>query len=485
MSKKVRIKNADYVVAFDGTQHRLIKGGDVDYEGNTITYVGPTRDVETDAYDDTIDARGFMVMPGLINTHGHASSEGLKKGVLEDRGSRKLYMSGLYESIGLVSPVSFEDKATALRVGMTEMLKSGCTTVLEEGGHDDDTVHVVAETGIRAYPTKIYNAGRWYTENGHRVDYDLDEKRGMKALEDAVEFIKRTNGMYNDRIRSLLSPHAPDTLTLDMLRKTREAADELGVPVHVHAAQSVVEFHEMVRRHGRTPIEVLYDTGLMGPDVMLGHCIFLNDHPWINFKDANDFDLIVETKTNVDYAPWVFGRRGIIMHSLSRHLEAGTNVSLGTDSFPQDMMEVMRWAAVFTKIAERDSWKGTAAQVFTAATLGGAKALGRDDLGRLASGAKADIVMVDLNNLWMRPLLDPIKSLVFTATSRAVHTVIVDGQVVVRDRQILTVDEEKLVWDLQGAADRAIEAGFPAKDWAKRTIDEMAPLSFPLWDGQA
>src|SRR5690606_29764082 len=115
-------------------------------------------------------------------------------------------------------------------------------------------------------------------------------------------------------------------------------------------------------------------------------------------------------------------------------------------------MEVMRYAAVFSKIAERDSWKGTAGQVFTAATLGGAKALGRDDLGRLAPGAKADIVLVDLNNLWMRPVRDPIKSLVFTATSRALHTVIVDGRVVVKEGRVLTLDEEKLVWELQAAA---------------------------------
>jgi len=480
----VQIKGADWVVAYDGQQHRLLKNGDVWYEGNTIIHVGPSTGYvpEGKPADEVVDGSGFLVIPGLINTHGHATGEALKKGVLEDTGSRKLGMSGLYEYP--IRPATREDMYTALRVGLLEMLKSGCTTVLEEGQHDDESVHVVAETGIRAYVTRIYNAGWWYTRNGHRVDYDLDDERGRKSFEEAVEFTRRHQNLYDGRIKSLLSPHAPDTCPPWMLRMTREAADELGVPVHVHCAQSVVEFDEMIRRYGRTPVEVLYDAGLVGPDVMFGHCVFLNDHPWINYRDANDLQLILETRTNVDYAPWVFGRRGIIMHSFARLVEAGVNVSLGTDSFPQDMMEVMRWAAIFSKIAERDPWKGTAGQVFTAATLGGAKALGRDDLGRLAPGAKADIVLVDLNNLWMRPVRDPIKSLVFTATSRAVHTVIVDGRVVVKEGRVLTLDEEKLVWELQAAADRAVAAAFPHRDWAGRTIDEIAPLSFPLWQAE-
>lgn len=482
MQKTRVIRNADYVVAFDGERHRLITGGDIAFRGNTITFVGKGY---TGEFDEEIAGAGFMVTPGLINTHGHATSEALKKGMLEDRGSRKLYMSGLYESVAAIRPESLADKQTALRVGLTEMLKSGCTTVLEEGGHEDATVPTVAETGIRAYVTRAYNAGMWRTDNGHRVDYDLDEARGNENLDMVIDFIKRHNGTHGDRIRSLLSPHAPDTCPPGLLRRSREAADQLGVPIHVHCSQSVVEFNEMVRRHGRTPVELLHDCGLTGPDVMFGHCIFTNDHPWIQFVDADDLKIIRETDTTVDYAPWVFGRRGIIMYSFAKYVDAGVNVSLGTDSYPQDMMEVMRWTAVFSKIAERDSWRGTAAQVFTAATLGGAKALGRDDLGRISPGAKADLVMVDMNTLWMRPDHDPIRSLVFSATSRAVHTVIVDGETVVADGTILTLDEQALLPELQAASERAVDAAFPARDWAGRTREEMAPLSFEPWDGPA
>lgn len=474
------IRNADWVVAFDGEKHRLIKGGDVAYNGNTITYVGKKY---TGDFENEINGSGRMVMPGLINTHGHATSEALKKGVLEDRGARRLGMSGLYDSVATVSPVSPEDKHTAIRVGLTEMLKSGCTTVLEEGSHDVESVDVVASTGIRAYTSRAYNAGMWYTKNGTRVDYDLDEQRGEENFAIAMEFTQKVNGTHDDRIRSLLSPHAPDTCPPSLIQKTREWADKLNMPVHVHASQSIVEFNEILRRYGQTPVEYLHENGLSGPDVMYGHCIFTNDHPWVQFVDANDFELIVETNTTVDYAPWVFGRRGIIMHSFAKYVDAGVNVSLGTDSFPQDMMEVMRFAAIFTKNAERDPWRGTAAQVFTAATIGGAKALGRDDLGRISVGAKADLVLVDTNTLHMRPIHDPIKSLVYSATSKAVDTVIVDGNIVVENREIKTLKESDLIMELQAASDRAVDAAFPGKDYLGRQFQEANPIAFDLWDG--
>ena len=474
------IRNADYVVAFDGQKHRLIQGGDVAYDGNTITYVGKKY---TGNFAKEISGSGRMVMPGLINTHGHATSEALKKGVLEDRGARRLGMSGLYDSVATVGPVSPEDKHIALNVGLTEMLKSGCTTVLEEGSHDVDTVEVVAATGIRAYTTRAYNAGMWYTTTGTRVDYDLDEARGEENFAKTLDFIDKVNGTHNDRIRSLLSPHAPDTCPPSLIQKTREYADKLNLPVHVHASQSVVEFDHIMRTYGQTPVEYLHANGLSGPDVMYGHCIFTNDHPWIQFVDARDFELIVETNTTVDYAPWVFGRRGIIMYNFAKYIDAGVNVSLGTDSFPQDMMEAMRFAAIFTKNAERDPWRGTSAQVFNAATLGGAKALGRDDLGRISVGAKADLVLVDLNTLHMRPIHDPIKSLVFSATSKAVDTVIVDGEIVVEGREIKTVNEAELIPQLQAASERAVEAAFPGKDYLGRQFHEANPLAFDVWDG--
>lgn len=473
------IKGADWVVGFDGSGHRYLRNADVVFSGDTITYVGKRY---TGAADTVVDGSGKLVHPGLINTHGHASMEALKKGLLEDRGSSKLGMSGLFEYP--LRAHSREDVHVALRVGLTEMLKSGCTTVLEEGSHDLESVDVVEQTGIRAYTTRVYSNGRWFTSNGHRVDYDLDDARGERAMQESLDFTRAVNAAGKPRIRSMLSPLSPDACSKAILRETRKVADEEGLRVHVHCSQSVPEFHEMIRRHGQTPPEVLDECGLLAPDVSLGHLIFLNDHPWIGFQAANDFELVKASGANVDYAPWVFGRRGIIQYSFARWARAGVNISLGTDSFPQDMMHVMRWAAIFSKIADRDPHQGSAAQVFTAATLGGAKTLGREDLGRLAVGAKADVVMVDLDNLWMRPVRDPLRSLVFTATSRAVDKVFVAGELVVDGGRVLTQDEAQLVVELQAAAERTLEGSFPALDWAKRSPDEMFPYTFEMWDGE-
>jgi cytosine/adenosine deaminase-related metal-dependent hydrolase len=479
VGRVTHIKSADWVVGFDGQQHRYLRNADVVWEGDTLTFVG--RGYQGPA-DEVVDGSGKLVHPGLINTHGHASMEALKKGLLEDRGSKKFWMSGLFEyPLRAQTP---EDMHVALRVGLTEMLKSGCTTVLEEGRHDLDSVAVINETGIRAYPTRIHANGFWGTKNGHEPFWDLDDDKGFESLQASVDFINAVNSMGEPRLRSMLSPLSPDACTKDLLRATREVADREGWRIHVHCSQSVVEFNEMMRRYGQTPPEVLDSCGLLAPDVSLGHLIFLNDHPQIAHVDADDFELVRSRGASVDYAPWVFGRRGIIQYSFARWARAGVNVSLGTDSFPQDMMHVMRWAAIFSKIADRDPHQGTAKQVFDAATLGGARTLGRDDLGRLAAGAKADVVMVDLDNLWMRPVRDPLRSLVFTATSRAVDRVYVGGTMVVDGGRILTQDEEQLARDLQKAAERTLENSFPALDWAKRTPDEMFPLAYELWDGE-
>jgi cytosine/adenosine deaminase-related metal-dependent hydrolase len=472
------VKQADWVVGFDGERHRYLRDADVVWQGDELTFVGKGY---TGPADEIVDGSGMLVHPGLINTHGHASMEALKKGLLEDRGSRKLGMSGLFEYP--LRAQSREDVHIALRVGLTEMLRSGCTTVLEEGRHDLESVAVVEASGIRAYPTRIHANGFWYTENGHRVDYDLDDARGEEALDTSVQFIRDVEAMNHPRLNSMLSPLSPDACSKDLLKATREVADREGWRVHVHCSQSVVEFNEMIRRHGQTPPEVLDECGLLAPDVSLGHLIFLNDHPWIQFQDADDFELVKNSGANVDYAPWVFGRRGIIQHSFARWARAGVNVSLGTDSYPQDMMHVMRWAAIFSKIADRDPYQGNAAQVFDAATLGGARTLGRDDLGRLAPGAKADVVMVDLDTLWMRPVYDPLRSLVFSATSRAVKHVFVGGERVVDDGRILTQDEDQMIRDLQAAAERTLQGSFPELDWAKRSPDEAFPLTYEPWDG--
>jgi 5-methylthioadenosine/S-adenosylhomocysteine deaminase len=177
---------------------------------------------------------------------------------------------------------------------------------------------------------------------------------------------------------------------------------------------------------------------------------------------------------------WVFCRRGVAMESFARYRASGINMSLGTDTNPQSVIEAMRWAAVVSKLMERNTQATTAADVFDAATLGGARALGRDDLGRIAPGAKADLVLWQASSWGMTPLRDPVKNIVYNATAEDVDRVYVDGRLVVHDGRVLAADEAAILAALQAGADR-MWPRMRQFDWAERDADALSPQTYPEW----
>ncbi len=476
-----RMVRASHVVAYQDGGHRHLRDGAVVWEGGTIVHVGPAGSYDGTA-DEVIDAGTGVVTPGLINTHAHLYESPLDKSFVEDKGSRQFGLSGLFEYLPARSAASDDEASRAcIAFSMAELLRTGTTTVMEIGSFGDDVVAQAERFGVRAYVAQGYRSGRWYTDDGKTVKYAWDEAAGEEGLRKAVAFVEANEGRANGRIRGFLSPAQVDTCTEDLLRRSKDAARALGVPLALHASQSVPEFWEMTRRHGRTPIEWLGDIGFLGPEVILGHAIILGGGTWANYH-GDDIGLLADTGTNVAHAVWVFARRGIAMESFSRYRARGVNMTLATDTAPQSMIETLRWAAVLSKVVDRQTEATTATDVFDAATLGGAKALGRDDLGRLAPGAKADLLVWAGESLTMTPLRDPIRNLVYSAQGEDLATVVIDGEVVMRDRVIPGVDVARLAHDLQAAAER-MWPRIPNGDWAGRTVDELSPQSYPPFAG--
>jgi cytosine/adenosine deaminase-related metal-dependent hydrolase len=249
----------------------------------------------------------------------------------------------------------------------------------------------------------------------------------------------------------MLFPYQFDA-SAELLVDVKQASRELDVPVHMHTSQSLFEFHDCLRRYNKTPVQYLDSIDFLDPRTILTHLIYTTLHPASGYRpgDLSDLRIVADSGAHVAHCSMVYVRRGKILGSFSRYRKMGINVPLGTDTFPQDMIEEMRWAALACKWIDGNANHGTAREVFDAATIDGARALGRDDIGRLAPGAKADITIVDLSKLHIGPVDDPIKSLVYAASGTDVDTVLVDGKVVVEGGRVPGIDEADLI---QKAAD--------------------------------
>jgi cytosine/adenosine deaminase-related metal-dependent hydrolase len=275
----------------------------------------------------------------------------------------------------------------------------------------------------------------------------------------------------------MVVPAQIDTCSEGLLRDSFAEAKMRGLSWQIHAAQSVTEFQEITRRHGFTPIGWLDELGLLSDRSIIGHGIFLDDHPSTRWHTDSDLGRLAETGTTVAHCPTVFARRGITMKDFGRYKRAGVNMGVGTDTYPHNMLDEMRLVSYLARTQAGNPRTMNSGDLFAAATIGGAKALGRDDIGRLAPNCRADIVMVDVTHPRMRPARDPIRSLIYAAGDRAVHTVYVDGQKVVDAGRLLTMDYEAAAEALHEAQKRVI-AKVPGADWAHRGVDEISPPTF-------
>ncbi|MGH7153213.1 MAG: amidohydrolase family protein, partial [Acetobacteraceae bacterium] len=271
-----------------------------------------------------------------------------------------------------------------------------------------------------------------------------------------------------------------DTCTPDLLRDSFAEAEAKNLPLTVHCAQSMNEFNEMVNRHGKTPVQFARDLGILSPRTILGHAIFIDEHSWVRWHTHQDLAALADSGTHVAHCPSPFARYGHTLEDFGRYRRAGVNLGLGTDVAPHNLVEEMRLAAILARVAARDITTTSTAALFHAATAGGADALGRTDIGRLAPGMKADLVLVNLANPWMRPARDPLRSFVYTAADRAVQSVFVHGAKVVDQGRVLTMDHAGALAAVTEGQQRMLRDA-PSRDWAGRTAEQIVPPSLPAW----
>ena len=467
------VRNAPWVVAWDETnaEHVYLRDADVAFEDGTICHIGGRYEGDV---AEVIDGHNRLVIPGLINIHTHPTSEPLRKGLTDETRSPNFWHSSLYEFLPVFAN-DLDGAIAGIQVAMAELLMSGVTTVADLSIPFDGWLDALANSGMRAVAAPIFRDARWFVADGKRIDYDWDEVAGREAFAEARRIIELARQHPSGRLSGMVCPAQVDTCTAGLIRDASEYAQERQLPFQIHAAQSVNEFHEMIRRHGLTPIKWLQEVGGLGPHAILGHAIFLDHHPWLHWTTRNDMGILRDSETTVAHCPTVFMRRGISLHSFGDYRRAGINIGIGTDTYPHNFLEEMRSVGNFARIAMESVDDLDTRDVFEAATVGGATALGRKDIGRLARGCKADFVLVDLKDPSMMPLREPLRSLIFVAADRAVRDVYVDGEKVVADGKALNIDLQSVSEALEAAQKRSIEQ-VSNRDWAGRSAEELAPM---------
>lgn len=488
--------SAKFVIGYadaDG-DHTIIENGELVHDEDRIVFVGRDYDGHVDT---EVDAGSAIVSPGFIDTNAladidhaifdswHTSEHSLglswSESYLHNHGPRFDRETMRFRREFAISQL--------IRNGITTMMPIAAETYFEwcETYEDmADTAKAVENLGIRAYLGPSYRTHVPYTDGTRGLLWE-DEQKGIDGLADAVRFIEDFAGSSGGLIQGALLPARIETQTETTLRGTREAADSLGVPVRLHAAQGLGEIENLVSRTGLRSIPYLQLLGFLAPKTFIPHVWTVPGNtlmperlaaPEHGMPGNDDLALLAAADTSVIFCPIPTAHYGGGIQSFDTYRGQGVRVVIGTDSAPPNMIRGLDLATAMTKAQSNDRSSGQAADFFRAATLDPATALGRDDLGRLAEGAQADYFVLDLDRGHIGPHGDPIRTLVMNGDGRDLSRVVVAGRTIVDGGEIVTVDTSSYVGRAQEFLGNYM-TDHTKSDFAQRPLDELLPPSFP------
>ncbi|MGH9333449.1 MAG: amidohydrolase family protein [Vicinamibacteria bacterium] len=417
--------------------YRVVENGALALEGSRIVSV-LEGGAALPAADETLDASGMLVIPGLINTHGHVPMT-LLRGLADDMKLMEWLNDFIFPAEAKNVDEEFSYWGTLL--GAVEMARSGTTTFTDMYYFEDAIARAVDESGLRAVLGS--------TMIGFRAP---DFKTTDEALRAAEAFVTKWKG--HSRIVPSVAPHALYTTDIEVIAKARELSRRYQVPFQMHAHEAPEEDEAVRRKYGETTVTLLEERDLLGPGMILHHAITLSDA---------DIALLAERGVAVSHNPESNMKGASGLARVPELLARGVTVGLGTDGAASnnnlDMFEEMDTAAKVHKLYRSDPTVLPAREVFRMATRGGAKALGLDSLvGSLEEGKRADVVLIDLDRPELTPLYDVYSHLVYAIKGAHVTTVVIDGRVVVRDRKMTTVDERKVMERAREIQKRILES---------------------------
>jgi 5-methylthioadenosine/S-adenosylhomocysteine deaminase len=454
-AKSLKIDNARYVVTLDG-HRRIIQDGAVLIEDGRVSRVGKAAALAGARADRVIDARHLLVTPGLYNGHMHISYAHAVRGIFPDE-----LASPLVHVFALQDAMTEEEEYYTSLLGIVELLKNGTVGFVDPGStkFPDACLQAYRDAGIRVI------LGECVTDRD--APFRLPRHSTEEAIARSTAFIRKWQGRLDGRIRAWAMPFSPETCSADLLRALKRVADEQGTSLTLHHGSGAQARKDYLARHGLRPTEYLESLGILGPNVVLAHVLGIDDA---------EIECLARTETAVVMCPVTAakGGRGVPEHGRMPELLAkGIRVALGCDSPNNsnhlDLVRAMNMAAVQYKDARQDTRQIPAETALEMATLMGARALGLgDELGSIEPGKKADLVLFDTERPEWQALWNPINNLVYSADGRSVHTVIVDGHVVVDAYRQSFADEGRLFAKMHEIGER-LQAStgitFPRSRW--------------------
>jgi 5-methylthioadenosine/S-adenosylhomocysteine deaminase len=425
MSKSLLIKGAT-TVTLDSQNN--VFNGDVFIEDGRIAALGSSLGVRP---GEVIEATGRFLLPGFVQTHIHLCQT-LFRGAADDLSLIDWLKKRIWP---MEAAHSGESLAASARLGIAELIRGGttCALTMETVHHTEAVFQAAEESGFRA------TIGKCMMDKGEGVPNRLHEETDDSVAQ-SLELLNRWHGRAAGRIRCCFAPRFAISCTRRLLETVGRLARERGVLVHTHASESQGEIEIVGRETGRRNIEYLEDVGLAGSNTVFAHCVWLNE---------SELEILSKTGAHVAHCPSSNLKLGSGIAPIPEMLGRGISVSLGADGAAcnnrLDMFTEMRTAALIQK-AVKGPRVLPALTVLRMATIAGARAIGLgDQLGSIEIGKRADLILLDLEQLHTTPHPDPISTIVYAAGPSDVDTVIIDGEVVMRDRRLLTMDEETVI----------------------------------------
>ena len=422
---KIKIINAKLLCFEDDFQ---IKEADLFIDDGLIKGIGSAKEDYTSAY--ILDAKGKLLMPGLVNCHTHAYMS-LFRNFADDLP----FDEWLFKKIMPVEDVMKAEHAYWLNLlSCMEMIKTGTTCFADMQMFKNQSVRAVTESGMRA----VISRGL--------IGESTKDEAAKSRLDEAYEEMEFAKG--NDRISFMLGPHAIYTCGEELLRELPDIALEKKIGIMIHLAEGNTEYVSSIKGHKKSPTAYLESLNFFRSPTLAAHCVHLDDE---------DIAILAKRKVSVATNPVSNMKLGNGFAPISKMIKAGINICVGTDSASSNnslnMFRELSMLSYIHKGLEKDALKLPAKEVLRFGTLGGAKALGLEEkLGGIKVGKKADLILIDLDKPWLRPVNNPIFSLIYSATGTEVDTVIIDGKIIMEKGELKTLDEEKIYSEVEKIA---------------------------------